>query len=97
MSNPTLRMTEIFPLSLRASPKVDPDKESLPYLISRINDERGSFRNITEESLEEEIRAGDDGNLDSLGEAVGEDGVQDVKSRQEEIAEARQHMITQVQ
>ena len=97
MSNSTSIMTDIFPLSLRASPKLDPDKQSLPYLISRINDQRGSFRNITEESLEEEIRAGDNEQLESLGEAAGEDDVHDVKSRQEELAEARQQMITQVQ
>lgn len=90
-------MTDILPLSLRASPKTDPDKESLPYLISRINDQRGSFRSITEEGLEEEIRAGDNEILDFQGEAAAEDDVQDIKSRQEEIAEARQQMIAQVQ
>ncbi|KAL8786316.1 MAG: hypothetical protein Q9195_008243 [Heterodermia aff. obscurata] len=88
-------MPDPIPLSLRASPKVDPNKTSLPFLISCINNQRGSFRNITEESLEEEIRLQENGQLESpVAESPAED-TQDVKSRQEELAGARQEMLTQ--
>ena len=90
-------MAETVPLSLRALPKVDPNKESLPFLISCINNQRGSFRNFTEESLEEEIRLQENGQLEPLEEEAPAEDTQDVKPRQEELAEARQEMLTQVQ
>ena len=90
-------MADAIPLSLRALPKVDPNKESLPFLISRINTQRGSFRNFTEESLEEEIRSQENGELELLEEEAPAEDTQDVKSRQEELAGARQEMLTQVQ
>lgn len=90
-------MANVIPLSLRATPKTDPNRESLPFLISCINDQRGSFRYITEESLEDEIRAADDGQIDTLEGAAGEEDTQNVKSRQEDLAEARSDMLSQVQ
>lgn len=93
-------MADTTPLSLRALPKVDPNKKSLPFLISCINNQRGSFRNFTEESLEEEIRSQENGQLESQEEEEEEapaEDTQHVKSRQEELAEARQEMLTQVQ
>ena len=48
-------------LPLQILPAKDANAESLPYLISRINAQRGSFRNITEESLQEEIAALENG------------------------------------
>ena len=90
-------MAHTIPLSLRALPKIDPNKESLPFLISRINNQRGSFRNFTEESLEEEIRSQENGELEVLEEEAPAEDTQDVKSRQEELAEARQEMLIQVQ
>ena len=50
-------MADQLSLPLQAWPAKDPNENSLPYLISRINAQRGSFRNITEESLQEEIEA----------------------------------------
>ena len=47
-------------VSLQAPTVPNPEKHSLQYLISRINEQKGSFRNVTEESLEEEIRNGAD-------------------------------------
>ena len=49
-------MDDPISISLQAFPPPDKEKESLQYLIQRINAQRGSFRNVTEESLEEEIR-----------------------------------------
>ena len=90
-------MADAIPLSLRALPKVDPNKDSLPFLISCINNQRGSFRNFTEESLEEEIRLQENGQEESLEDDAPAEDTQDNKSRPEELAGARQEMLTQVQ
>ena len=42
--------------SLQVWPTPNKEKESLKYLISRINDQKGSFRNVTEQSLEQELK-----------------------------------------
>lgn len=89
-------MAESHSISLRASPKGNAEKESLSFLISRINEQRGSFRDLTEESLEAEIRATDEGQLDLVEEEATEDA-QDVKSRPEQLAEAREEMLAQIQ
>ena len=44
-------------LSLRAWPGETSKSENIPFLISRINAQRGSFRNITETSLAQEAEA----------------------------------------
>lgn len=44
-----------IPTSLRARPSKDENTTGLSSLIQRINLERGGFRNVTEESLQEEI------------------------------------------
>ena len=85
-------------ISLQTRPVTDPDKQSLHFLISRINEQRGSFRNVTEESLEEEIKNGIDG-----GPAVG-DGeasespgeIEVVISKKEEVFKAREEMLKQI-
>ena len=91
-------MTESLCLSLQAFPSVDKDKQSLQYLISRINDQKGSFRNVTEESLEEEIQVlntGETGNGQDEGlETV--DGPEDLKSKKEEISTARKEILQQI-
>ena len=89
-------MTDSLLLSLRASQKVDPEKDSLPFLISRITEQRGSFRNITEQSLREEIRAQEIGQADTIEESEEVEHVQDAKSRREELATARDEMLRQV-
>ena len=57
MESSTSTTADQFSLPLQAWPAKDTNSESLPYLISRINAQRGSFRNVTEESLQEEIDA----------------------------------------
>ena len=89
-------MTDHLLLSLRASPKADPNKDSLPFLISRISEQRGSFRNVTEESLQEEIRALDAGQAETVEETSPDEEVQDAKSRRDELATAREEMLRQV-
>ena len=44
-------------LSLRAWPGETSKNENIPFLIARINAQRGSFRNVTESSLAQEIEA----------------------------------------
>lgn len=48
---------EPLTLSLRPWPKEDPNANSLPSLLQRIIQQKGHFRNVTEKSLEREIRA----------------------------------------
>ena len=82
-------------VSLQAPVALNPEKDSLQYLISRINEQKGSFRNVTEESLEKEIHNGqateialeDDDHMDT-----GE-GVEDAKTKRERVMEARDEML----
>ena len=85
-------------LSLQAFPTVDKEKESLKYLISRINQQKGSFRNVTEQSLEEEIRAEEAGKSDTDNQDVIElvEELEDVKTTQEEVSKAREDIIKQI-
>lgn len=90
-------MSEDLLLSLKAWPSPE-TKDSLPLLISRINEQRGSFRDVTEESLAEEIRAVE------LGEAIVDEqpnggtveAGQDAKSQREHLAAARLDILKQV-
>lgn len=91
-------MAESLSLSLQAFPSVDKDKQSLQYLISRINQQEGPFRNVTEEHLEEEIQVlstgeAEDGQDDAL-ETVEEP--QDLKSKKEDISTAREEILKQI-
>ena len=91
-------MAEDLLLSLKSWPSSD-TKDSLPLLISRINEQRGSFRNATEESLIEEIRALEAGER-NVNEQNTEETVeigQDVKSQKEALAAARLEMFQQVE
>lgn len=88
-----------FPISLRAWPSAQETKSSaLPSLISRINFERGNFRNISEESLREEIRlaeAGANGGEDN-GSTQDEDGEEE-PDRVKEVMEARDEILRQIE
>ncbi|KAL8648988.1 MAG: hypothetical protein Q9226_005765 [Calogaya cf. arnoldii] len=90
-------MADQLAISLRAWPSDDKATESLPYLIARINEQRGSFRNITEASLEEEIQAAkagesEDPQADNNSLADGEDE----KAKGEEFALAKEDIIKRV-
>ena len=75
------------PFSLQAWPAVDKDKESLQFLISRINDQKGSFRNVTEESLEEELRDAE------VGKADGDENIRYRAEEEEDITDAEDPKI----
>ena len=82
-------------ISLRAWPAKDVEQHSLPFLISRINQQRGSFRNITEQSLEEEIQAAKAGEGQSGPEDVdsSDDEASDIRSRTEDVRTARSEIL----
>lgn len=93
-------MPDRLSISLQAFPTVDKEKDSLKYLISRINQQKGSFRNVSEQSLEEEIDAQKNGktNTDDLDEQDADivQEAEDAKTKQEEVAQAREDMIKQI-
>ncbi|KAL9028547.1 MAG: hypothetical protein Q9196_003098 [Gyalolechia fulgens] len=92
-------MADPLSISLRAWPPQDKSKESVPYLISRINGQRGSFRNITEASLEEEVRSVEAGEVDTIegtkDEPATEDG-QDATTKGDDVVKAREEIIKQI-
>jgi len=78
-----------FALSLRPPPRKR-DAEPLSQLIGRINDERGHFRNITEDSLRAEIEArGAQEDLEDKEAVV----VEDKEARRKEIYSARVELL----
>lgn len=90
-------MTASLSLSLQVFPPPDKEKESLQYLIQRVNAQRGSFRNVTEQSLEEEIqcleaRGGKNDEQSVLGPAPE---AEDATTRKEEVTEARGEILKQ--
>ena len=90
-------MPDQLSLCLQAFPTVDKEKESLKYLISRINQQKGSFRNVSEQSLEEEIQAQEAGQINEDDQAIEPvEEVEDVKTKQEEVTKAREDMIKQI-
>ncbi|KAL6718218.1 RNA polymerase II mediator complex subunit [Lecanora helva] len=90
-------MGESLPLSLRAFPAPDAEKESLQYLIQRLNSQRGSFRNISEQSLEDEIQDGSAGEESNGRPEIVDDeqGQGDGITKKEEVAKARDEILKQ--
>jgi mediator of RNA polymerase II transcription subunit 17, fungi type len=87
-----------FPISLRAWPSKDEKAVPLSSLISRINNERGSFREITEEDLTEELKK-DEAGLDSSKDD-DESEVEDVEEeadRSKELIKARGEILGQLE
>lgn len=85
-------MAESLALSLQAFSPADKNKESLQYLIRRVNEQRGSFRNVTEKSLEKEIReldARDANDSQYVADGTTTAG-EDAETKKEEVAEARE-------
>jgi mediator of RNA polymerase II transcription subunit 17 len=87
-----------FPISLRAWPSKDDKAVPLSSLISRINSERGSFREVTEEGLAEELRKDEEG-ID-ISKDDGESEVEDVDEepdRTKELMKARGEILGQLE
>lgn len=85
-----------FPISLKSWPASKKDEASaLPTRIARINFERGGFKDISEESLRQEI---------AEAEANGEDGPSEEEEEEEEepdrvkeVRAARDEILGQIE
>ena len=90
-------MAEDLLLSLKSWPSSS-SKDSLPFLISRINEQRGSFRDITEEKLADEIRSleAGDGTIEELNTGDILDTSPEKKSPGDELSAARLEIMKQV-
>lgn len=91
-----------LPISLRPAPKSTNNAIPLPLLISRINAERGSFRNLSEDSLRQEIAEAEAGGNKEEDESSsdGEDEEEDEKEepdRMKELLTARDEIIGQIE
>lgn len=86
-------MTDSFSLPLRPVTNNDSTKNSLPVRIAQINSQRGSFRNVTEQSLLEEIEAAKaQGTVEEDEEINGTDD-EDAPDRQEQLMKSRTEML----
>ncbi|KAF4626798.1 hypothetical protein G7Y89_g11358 [Cudoniella acicularis] len=88
-----------FPISLRSWPSSKANEPSpLPTLIARINLERGGFKDISEESLKQEIAEAEA--AASAGEEDGssdeEDG-EEAPDRLKEVMAAREEILSQIE
>ena len=85
-------------ISLQAPPARDAEKDTLQFLITRINEQRGSFRNVTEASLEAEIAEENAGEAIVASDADVEEGnvIEDDKAKKDRLLTARNDMLQQV-
>lgn len=81
-----------FTLSIRPPTRKE-DAEPLTQLIGRINEERGHFRNITEDSLRAEIEAQEVNGGEAEVEDEEEIGVADPEDRRKELYAARTELL----
>ena len=83
-------------LSLQPRPQVDIEAKSLRSIIPRIGNQRGHLRNITEDSLRQEIDAAESGCTE---DAVLDDTDvpdQTVKDESKDVLAARELIVRQV-
>jgi hypothetical protein len=86
-----------FPISLRAWPSKDDKAVPLSSLIERINNERGSFRDVTEEGLAEELKKDESGPDNSKDDDESEDeDVNEEPDRSKELMKARGEILGQL-
>lgn len=86
-----------FPISLRAWPQKDEKAGALASLISRINIERGGFRNFTEDSLAEEISKEEDEKEEPSQPASDSEDEVDEPDRFKELVMKREQMLGQLE
>ena len=86
-----------FPMSLRPWPTKEAYGSALPTLISRINAERGQFRNLTEEDLLEEIAKGENEAAADNEDMSTEDETEAAPDRQKEVMDAKAEMLAQLE
>ena len=87
---------------LRAWDQPDLERETLPFRISRINEQRGAFKNITEVSLVQEITHSDAGGTTNEEENGDNDGIStddddaEPKTQRERVIGIRDEMLKQL-
>ena len=97
METSTSTMAGNISLSMRAWPTVQTEDQSLSFLIARINGQKGSFRNVTEQSLEQEVRALEAGEVpDSDDEQYLDEKPEITKSRKDEVLVGRDEILKQI-
>ena len=91
-------MTDQLSLSLRPWSTPNTHQENLPFLISRIKQQRGSFRQVTEQSLQEEVEVKEPEDAEDVksDDSVPKDGIDDGKSRKEKLLAARDETFKQI-
>ncbi|MCJ1281234.1 RNA polymerase II mediator complex subunit [Xylographa opegraphella] len=90
-------MASDLSVSLRVWPTRKTEDQSLSFLITRINGQKGSFRNLTEQSLEQDIRAIEAGELqDSDNEQYLDEKLASTKSRKDEVLVGRDEILKQI-
>ncbi|CAD6443785.1 d316de0b-e674-447d-8bce-7a5d8d82e475 [Sclerotinia trifoliorum] len=87
-----------IPISLRPAPTPANSSIPLPLLIARINAERGGFRNLSEDSLRQEIAEAELGEDDEENESSSEDGeAEEEPDRMKELLTARDEILGQLE
>ncbi|KAA8568905.1 hypothetical protein EYC84_007882 [Monilinia fructicola] len=87
-----------IPLSLRPAPTNTSNSSiPLPQLIARINAERGGFRNLSEDSLRQEIAEAELGGDEEENESSSEEEVEEEPDRMKELLTARDEILGQIE
>jgi len=82
-----------FSVALQPLIKSQAETASLQDLVRRINEERGAFRNVTEDQLKEEIARDQLTANDDTVDVEEEDAPQDFEKRRKEVFTARNEML----
>lgn len=82
-----------FSVALQPIARRNAENASLQDLVRRINEERGAFRNITEEQLKEEIVKDSAQQRDDIHVVEEEDAPQDLETRRKEVYAARHEIL----
>ncbi|KAI9663335.1 MAG: RNA polymerase II mediator complex subunit [Alyxoria varia] len=87
------RTATSFPLSLRPQAVKDEEADSIPVFVRRLNEERGHLRNITEDSLREELKTAEEGDTEDA--EYGQEDVEalDPEAQRKRVYEAKAEMI----
>ena len=91
-------MTGQLSLSLRPWSTPNTHHETLPFLISRIKEQRTSFRQVTERSLQEElvVKEPEVAGVGESDDSLPKDGIDDGKSRKEKLLAARDEIFKEI-
>lgn len=93
-NNPAMEQGSSLTLPLRPQVHKGAKKDTLPVRIAQINAQRGSFRNITEQSLQDEIAAlKEKRKAAGAGEGEEEEEKDEGEEKAEELDETERHEL----